>query len=739
RGIIVKTQGFKKLTSIILVLLLTSTLIGCNPSEKNDGGKKNNGDNKTVLAAEFAPYSEAAVDEQPSLKAYTVASDLSNLENRQRFEFSPAAQQLLVKNGFVILPQNYSEYYPLYETNRYDSVVPNLVTTDSMLHNYHLYFDYLLKTVEEDKLMPELKQLSQGMLKSSQEQYQALPDGAWKTAAARNLAFFSVASQLINPGAAIPSEVRKEVQAELNLIKAHNTTVISPVMSMGAEKDELESLKEDYTQYIPRGHYTRSETLTTYFKTMMWYGRMTFRLKNDSETRSAVLMTVALNQDSNLSGWSNINSVTEFFVGRNDDPGYNEYAVLLKKVYGKEPTIKDLTAQQDKWNAFMKAAVNLKGPSINSIPIYDATIQPDREKEVKGFRFMGQRYTLDADIFQRLIYREVGENPQGERRLLPKGLDIPAVMGSVEAKTILKDLGQEQYPNYADNMNKMQKYVSSLTADTWHQNLYWGWLNTLQPLLTPVAEGYPSFMRNQAWTRKSLSTYLGSWTELKHDTVLYAKQVYAEAGGGGDVKDDDRGYVEPNPKLYARMAALTSMTRDGLQSRGLLSKNDTENLNRLQKLSLDLKTISEKELKGQSLSDSEYELIRGYGAQLEHFWLETLKGQDSKKGSNQLLVDNPGMLVSDVATSPDGTVLEEGSGFIQTIYAVVPVDGKLRIARGGVYSYYEFPWQSSDRLTDDAWRTMLYYNKAPAAPDWTTAFISPTGECRIVMPWETNQ
>jgi len=232
---------------------------------------------------------------------------------------------------------------------------------------------------------------------------------------------------------------------------------------------------------------------------------------------------------------------------------------------------------------------------------------------------------------------------------------------------------------------------------------------------------------------------LGSWTELKHDTVLYAKQVYAEAGGGGDVKDDDRGYVEPNPKLYARMAALTSMTRDGLQSRGLLSKNDTENLNRLQKLSLDLKTISEKELKGQSLSDSEYELIRGYGAQLEHFWLETLKGQDSKKGSNQLLVDNPGMLVSDVATSPDGTVLEEGSGFIQTIYAVVPVDGKLRIARGGVYSYYEFPWQSSDRLTDDAWRTMLYYNKAPAAPDWTTAFISPTGECRIVMPWETNQ
>ncbi len=734
-----KTKRFKKLTSIILVLLLTSSLTGCNPRVKDDGGKKSAGDKKTVLAAAFAPYSEAAVDEQPLLKAYTVAPDLSNLENRQRFEFSPAAQELLVKNGFVVVPDTYTEFYQLYEINRYESVVPNFVTTDSMLHNYHLYFDYLLKAVEEDKLMPELKQLSQGMLKSSQEQYQALPDGTWKTAAARNLAFFSVANQLINPGAAIPAAVRDEVQAELKLINAHNNTAISPVMSMGAEKDELESLQEDYTQYIPRGHYTRSEALTTYFKTMMWYGRMTFRLKNDSETRSAVLMTVALNQDSNLSSWSNINSVTEFFVGRNDDPGYNEYAVLLKKVYGTEPTIKELTAQQDKWTAFIKAASDLKGPAINSIPIFDATIQPDREKEIKGFRFMGQRYTLDADIFQRLIYREVGESPQGERRVLPKGLDIPAVMGSAEAMNILKKLGEEKYPNYTDNMSKMQEYVSYLTADTWHQNLYWGWLNTLQPLLTPAAEGYPSFMRNQAWARKSLSTYLCSWTELKHDTVLYAKQVYAEAGGGGMTEDDDRGYVEPNPHLYARLAALTDMTCNGLKSRGLLGNNDIENLNRLQKLALDLKTISEKELKGQALSDSEYELIRGYGAQLEHFWLETLKDQDDNKGPNQLLVDNPAMLVSDVATSPDGTVLEEGSGFIQTIYTVVPVGGKLRIARGGVYSYYEFPWQSSDRLTDDAWRTMLFDRKAPPAPDWTTAFIAGGGQCRIIMPWENEE
>jgi len=739
RGILVKTRGFRKFTSIILILLLASSVVGCNINDQDKNGKKNNDSNKTAQAAEFAPYTEAALDEQPTLKAYRVASDLSNIENHKRFEFSPSAQAILVKNGFVVVPDGYTEYYTLYESNRYDGVVPNLVTTDSMLHNYHLYFDYLLKTTEEQKLLPELKQLTQGMLQTSREQYRSLPEGDWKNAAARNLAFFSVANQLIAPGSAIPAEVRDVVQAELKLIKSHNQTTISPVMSMGAKKDELESLKEDYSQYIPRGHYTRSEELGKYFQAMMWYVRMTFRLKDDNETRSAALMTVALGNGTNLTSWSKINSVTEFFVGRNDDPGVIEYSALLKKIYATTPSVKDLTTNQEKWASFMKAAADLQGPSINSIPIYDATIQPDREREIKGFRFMGQRYTLDADIFQRLIYREVGENSQGERRLLPKGLDIPAVMGSAEAKIILKDMGEEGYPNYTANMNKMQKYVSSLPANTWHQNLYWGWLNTLQPLLSEVPQGYPSFMRSQAWTRKSLSTYLSSWTELKHDTVLYAKQVYAEAGGGGNAKDDDRGYVEPNPRLYARLAALTAMTRDGLQSRGLLDANDAENLKRLQELALTLKTISEKELKGQSLSDDEYELIRSYGVQLEHFWLETLKGQDQNKNSNHLLVDNPAMLVSDVATSPTGTVLEEGSGFIQTIYAVVPVEGKIRIARGGVYSYYEFPWPASDRLTDDAWREMLFYKKAPKAPDWTGSFIAPAADCRVVMPWELEQ
>lgn len=732
-----KSWRCKTIAYCLLLLILATTVGGCQQKELTQTEDKPSSDQKTVLAASFAPYKEAAVDEKPSLKPYQVAADLSNVENRDRFKFSSEAQQLLIKNGFVIIPDYYQEYYPLYETNRYDQVVPNLVTTDSMLHNYHLYFDYLLKTVEQEKLLPELKKLNQGMLKTSQEQYKLLKGSPWENAARRNLAFFAVAGRLLDAQSSVPAAVQKEVQAELKLINAHQQTAVSPIINLGSQADPVESFKEDYTQYIPRGHYTRNEAMKSYFQTMMWYGRMTFRLKLEDETRSAALMTLALRDDQSYTSWNKIYSTSEFFVGRNDDPGYTEYSALLEKTFGKGLTVKKLSSDEAKWQAFLKAAKNIKSPAINSIPIFDKTIQADREKEIKGFRFMGQRYTLDADIFQRLIYRDVEENPQGERRMLPKGLDIPATLGSTEARNILKAMGEENYQNYTQNRDRMQRYISGLAADTWHQNLYWSWLNTLQPLTAELPAGYPSFMLNQAWTRKSLSTYLGSWTELKHDTILYAKQVYAEAGGGGEVKDDDRGYVEPNPKLYARLAALSGLTSDGLKNRGLLSKNDAENLQRMQKLALDLKTISEKELKGQSLSTAEYELIRSYGAQLEHFWLETLKDQGDK-GSKQLLMDNPAMLVADVATA-QSTVLEEATGLVHSIYAVVPVEGKLRIARGGVYSYYEFPWQAENRLTDKAWRALLESEDAPAAPAWTNAFISPKGGCSIVMPWEQKQ
>ena len=89
------------------------------------------------------------------------------------------------------------------------------------------------------------------------------------------------------------------------------------------------------------------------------------------------------------------------------------------------------------------------------------------------------------------------------------------------------------------------------------------------------------------------------------------------------------------------------------------------------------------------------------------------------------IAENPAALVADVATDPGGRVLQEATGHIFEIYAVVPVDGKLRIARGGVYSHYEFPWPLEERLTDSRWHGMLDAGQAPPLASWTRDFIAP--------------
>ena len=675
-----------------------------------------------VITSKFAAYEEVAVNATPAVKPYQVDRDLGNITNKDMFRLSPAATDLLIQNGFVVVPTSYEkEFFSLYERNRYE-LVPLFVTTDSVLHNYHLFFDHLLRVVETEKLAPELKELNKAMLAQAQKQYEALKGTDWENAARRNIGFFAVAGKLLDPGVPAPAVVKSEVENELALIENHQGIAVSPLMNIGGSGDAGEPLREGYSQYIPRGHYERTDLLQAYFKSMMWYGRLTFRVKNEDETKSAALITLALNQGENSRMWDRIYTTTNFFVGKSDDISYDQFKELVDRIYGADTGLQTVVDGPEKWNEFLAAAGELEPPAINSMPVIDAASPAERENETKGFRFMGQRFTLDASVFQRLLYPEVMENSQGEMRVLPKGMDIPAAMGSARAYDILEASGDTAYRNYPENMAKMKAYIADLNQETWIQNLYWNWLYTLMPLTWEKPGGYPSFMRNPAWERKELNTYLGSWTELKHDTILYAKPVYAEAGGGGE-NIDDRGYVEPNPDVYARLASLVKMTSDGLQARGLLNDRDKESLERMEQLILALKTISEKELANTPLTDEEYDLIRSYGGQLEHFWLEALR--DEGIDHRSAIFDRPAALVADVATNPGGgQVLEEATGNVFEIYAVVPVDGKLRIALGGVYSYYEFPWPLNDRLTDSKWHRMINDGQAPPLPGWTSDFIA---------------
>jgi hypothetical protein len=673
----------------------------------------------------FADYPAITVNLPAAFSGgYTLPLDLSQVQGMDAYALSTGQKNGLSGNGFVVqppFPGQYREFYQVYESLRYNEV-PVFVTTDSVYHVYHLIFDKMLRDLEREYFIATLKSLTTTLLKASHDQFVQSQGTALEDPARRNVAFFAVAGALLGLPDAVPAEAADLVSAELALINATAGFEISPIWDRTDLEDD-KKLREDYSQYIPRGHYTKSEELKQYFKAMMWYGRMTFRLRDAFETQRALLATQAIRTSATADGiaaetlWKNVYEPTVFIVGKADDLSYTEYGALADSVFGAGAPI---SAYSDSAQIaeFMEAAKTLPPPQVNSMWVW---IWEDKTDATKGFRMMGQRFTLDEYVFGQMIWRNVGT--QLEPRGLPKALDFFAALGSGEALSLLNGMGENQYPNFDKQMTKVQGEIAALQQDTWTQNLYYAWLYSFDPLISAKDSRYPAFMQNQAWTRKDLHTALASWTELKHDTILYAKQVMAEMGGGG-APEPPHGYVEPNPEAYARLRALAMMTRSGLLNRQLLSETTGGNLDNLIGLLEFLQSAAERELAGQILTDEEYWRIQYYGGALEAL---TLAATDREGGNDYRdLSDQRAALVADVATGLDKTgnlsVLEEGVGQPTVIVVVLP-DSPYRLAVGAVFTYYEFTVAPSERMTDETWQAMVEAGTAPPAPDWTSLFI----------------
>jgi hypothetical protein len=706
------------------------------------------------IQTEFGIYHPYLINITPAAETYSVESDFNNVANFQSFAsgFNQNDLALLQTNAFVIKPTQYKEIFDVYKDCK-ENEIPIFVTTDAMLHTFHIIYDYALRALEVQQFAPDLENLNQVLLTEMERIYHATSDANLKQIVLKNVAYFAVASKLKNDLAAIPTCTDSLVESELALIAAHQGFDCSPIFN----SEEVQYL-EDYSQYVPRGHYSRNDTLSTYFKAMMWYGRMMFRVEPDTteagkqkgkeETLQAILIVRAINEltvngEPALTVWERIYDPTVFFVGKSDDLDIYDYTNLIEEVYGNDYlslTVADL-ANDEKLTKFVEKAKELEDPLISSSWVWD---DEEAEQVTKGFRFMGQRFIPDSYMFQQLVYNKVwfyqgSGNPftlvysdAGPIRGFPRGLDVMAVLGSQAAEAIIQAEGDAEYTKYDQQLNKLKEEFATLDDAVWVQNLYWNWLYSLMPLLEPKGAGYPTFMQTLAWVYKQLYAALASWGELRHDTILYAKQSYtSETTCMPPQIDFTYGYVEPNPHLFARLASLTNLMRVGLSGRGLLlTEFDTKLIN-FESLLLGLKGIAEKELTNQELLPEEYNLIWTIGERLENL----LTFSEELIGATTDETDEGMAVIADVHTDGNSSqVLEEGVGYPFEIYVIVKLKGNLVMTRGGGFSYYEFKHPMNDRLTDEAWQAMLKGANPPALPQWTGAFIDHEQNFTITHP-----
>lgn len=675
------------------------------------------------VETEFGTYHPYTVNVQPSIPPYSIEPDFSNVSNYGDFEFTEDDESYLLQNAFCVAPSSYMEMYDIYNEAR-EHDVPIFITTDCVLHTYHLLYDKILKTAEEERFTQDLIDLTDAVLAQLESAHDAATDTLVREALLLDIAYMSVGYSLIDTTFTPDSLVDSLVEAELTLIYAHEGYTLSPIFEY----------REDYSQYVPRGHYTDSEALERYFRAMMWYGRMTFMLGPPYEipsydtrksTRMAILLVYAIQNasvgdESAFSVWEGIYVPTVFFVGRTDDINIYQYTDIMEDVYGEDfaSQAPDYFANESLLDAFITEADALPEPEITTWTVG------------KGFRFMGQRFIPDSYILDQLVY----DNIPDLRRLFPKGLDVMSVLGSNRAFWILDEIYNEtQYYGYEDKMDSLKVMFAALPDATWAQNLYWNWLYCLMPLLFPKGDGYPLFMQNEGWQDKEIFASLGSWAELRHDTILYAKQSTTELGFPPPPPQTP-GYVEPNPYLYARLASLAEYMKNGLSRLGLLFSDHGERLTALKNLLLCLEVLSEMELENIPLSDEDYELINSIGGILQNLVYFEDEYSDDQSEAPSFDSDDQMPVVADVHTDTNTMrCLEEGVGYPFYIYTIAPIEGELYITRGACFSYFEFTQPISDRLTDEAWQEILQTD-APSLPIWVQSFVDASLDCTVPSP-----
>ncbi len=808
------------------------------------------------LSALFARYhTPVKADAVPSFKETRFPIDPAKIQNWQEINLtlSPAARSALLERGFAVAPWGPDEFPEAYEILE-DKRVPVLVTSDALLHHYHIHFEESLAALETELMAPDLAALvrhlrnravsaiagSPAALRSSTElaaQYLAVADallssadggtefppalemvglkGGWFLAQLDEMtadgkespseetvkAFFAEHGHLQKfmgfdpndgrewmnfdrkiknlaeaesvrrflmlyqkkfekPAATeiataaglpallpLPAGLQEEVNQELSFILAHAERVAA---------SPLFGCAEDYTQYIPRSHYTRTPLLSRYFRAMIWLGRMTFLIQEteDRGDRSVMPKGIPITMEGSadihrqtlaaflISDWlaretladgrkacdllDRIYATSAFFSGLSDDltwRDYREVAHELKETPEELATFPEaLAAAQRHLTARRKPAVY---GGTGMITVWeDETGAPEKIAEAtQGLRLLGQRFTPDAHWMQRLVYPAVKkysgsgapftycETNGFSIRGFARGLDVLAAMGSDRALAILEKSGDADYDGYEKAMKTLRLETQRLPETARTANLYSGWLWSLEPLLHPLPEGYPSFMRSTAWQDKSLNAALGSWGTLRHDTILYAKQMYAAEKGGDKGFDIPASWVEPLPELYARLLSLSAMTRQGLSEIAGIDKKRVEEFQRFENLLEKILAIAQSELAGTPLSKEQKLFLARFKDQLEY---ATAGNADTKT-----------VLAADVCTGPvsSGLVVEAATGTLDLCVVAVPCpDGTFFLAAGPVYSTYEFKHPAADRLTDGAWRQMLKTG-APARPDWQQNFL----------------
>ena len=653
-------------------------------------------------------------------------------------------RDLIQRHGFVVAERlSFDEYYRAYYDS-YQKDLPVYISADALLHAFHRTYANILKDVERfalsamlvsalDDLALELRRMP---VVTSERGRQARADVDVYVAVARALVHGHTTCQ--------PSDAANTGRADtvLQALLAERPVVLSVFTSVPR--------MFDFSQCKPRGHYAGDELLERYFRAMMWLGRteiyITAPVGVQPEVPShdvlrqcgmAVYLAKAMARSSARHSFAAVDTLLRAFLGEQDNVASQDVIAYV------EASKLDVDALGDASTlaAFQNAMIEAGGAQqiLSQILISNGT---EEITPAASWMVMGQRFLYDSFVLANVVFDKTKE-----LRMMPDPLDALFVLGNDATAQLL--MPQIEQWKYAQNLAALRYLTNTFDDDYWDASLYTSWLAAIRTLNPPAERAsLPQFMQTAAWWQKSINTQLASWAELRHDNLLYGKQSYT--GGLGCFYP--RGFVEPVPALYRRLATAAVSYRqallhfaDVLRQQGRAAQAEpvasmaTGALDHMATTMAVLDTIATKELASIPLTPKEQQVIDGWimikdpmggGCVLEYngYYPRMLYGVSNQV--NQQPVDH---LLADVHTQPTdevgnpvGRVLHVGTGMVNLaiVTADDPADGCLTSYVGPVSSYYEHITENFTRLTDQEWRTYLKEHPYPARPAWTRTYLA---------------
>ena len=636
--------------------------------------------------------------------------------------------------------------------------IPVFVSSDAILHAFHVSYDRILQDMEIGLLQTRLIELINSLRNSMQQLHNKYSSNPEMMTMLRDVDVYLTVPAVLMGQTNSPfyQENENMVDSVLSWIEAEqaNTKILFS-----------ENCRYyDWSQFKPRGHYVydpsnpNAVNQEPYFKTMMWFGRVEFYLMKPTalsypcpaqtfadvqrQVIDAMLIDELFDIASSEPIHQEIDDVIKFFVGESDN------VTLANLDYLKNAVSIDSASQLLDSLKLVEFQDTLKNQAfayqlILSQILYSDPMDPDSIIPSSAFLLFGQRFVIDSYVTASVVFDRIKYMGEDICRLFPSTLDILFSLGNSASAQLLIDELDEYH--YSSNLAALRYLIDHYNPEFWESSIYNYWLNSIRQLNPPEDRNiFPEFMQTAAFWQQKMNTQLSSWTELRHDNLLYAKQSYT----GGTICSYPFSFVEPFPEFYSNLNALAAEAISYFTSLNFPDPGRKTMIinyfNRLKGISDTLQTISEKELAGMEFTPAETAFLQGMiyetgqsGISLDG-WYPNLFYDDPFRGDMgyEGLMDSD-HIVADIHTTPTtcggeviGAISHVGTGPVNLgVFITENHQGDLTAFVGPVMSYYEYRTLDFLRLNDDEWDET--YQRLALRPEWVNIYLADSlGETR---------